>query len=62
MNEKFNQYYLYSMQAKSQWRPSSLEISSFENVRPGINPLFLSQNMAQKLKANPNWKEGKQVK
>ncbi|KAK9723630.1 hypothetical protein RND81_05G013900 [Saponaria officinalis] len=42
--------HLYRRQAKSQCRPSSLEISSFENVKPGINPLFLSQNMAQKLK------------
>ena len=29
-------------------------MSSFEKVRPGINPLFLSQNMAQKLTAKPN--------
>jgi hypothetical protein len=28
--------------------PSSLLINSFENVSPGINPLFLSQNIAQK--------------
>ena len=29
-------------------------MSSFEKVRPGINPLFLSQNMAQKLTEKPN--------
>ena len=34
---------LYSIQAKSVCIPSSLEISSFENVRPGIKPRFLSQ-------------------
>ena len=38
----------YNKQAKSQCRPSSLEISSLENVKPGINPLFLSQKIAQK--------------
>jgi len=27
--------------------PSSLEINSFEKARPGINPLFLSQKIAQ---------------
>lgn len=41
--------YLYKRQAKSQWRPSSLDISSFEKVKPGIRALFLSQKMAQKL-------------
>jgi hypothetical protein len=40
---------LKSRQAKSQWRPSSREISSFENVRPGMRPRFLSQKIAQKL-------------
>lgn len=49
---KQKQNHLYSRQAKSQWRPSSLEISSFENVKPGMSPLFLSQNMAQKLWRN----------
>ena len=29
--------------------PSSLEISSFEKVSPGIKPLFFSQNIEQKL-------------
>lgn len=29
--------------------PSSLEINSFEKVRPGIRPLFLIQKIAQKL-------------
>jgi hypothetical protein len=29
--------------------PSSLLISSFEKVSPGIRPLFFSQNIAQKL-------------
>lgn len=43
-------FYLYRRQAKSQCRPSSLEISSFENVKPGIKPLFLSQKMEQKLR------------
>ena len=37
----------YRWQAKSVWSPSSLEISSFENVSPGISDLFLSQNIAQ---------------
>lgn len=36
------------MQAKSQWSPSSREMSSLENVNPGINPRFLSQKMAAK--------------
>jgi hypothetical protein len=33
--------------AKSVCRPSSREMSSFENVRPGIRPRFLSQKIAQ---------------
>jgi len=37
------------MQAKSQCKPSSLEISSLEKVRPGINYLFFNQKIAQKL-------------
>jgi hypothetical protein len=37
-------------QAKSQCSPSSLDISSFENVKTGIKPLFLSQKMVQKLR------------
>jgi len=41
--------YLYKRHAKSQWSPSSLDISSFEKVKPGIRPLFFSQKMAQKL-------------
>jgi len=28
-------------------RPSSLDITSFENVSPGIKPLFFNQNIAQ---------------
>ncbi|KAH9511215.1 hypothetical protein DERF_009686 [Dermatophagoides farinae] len=32
--------------AKSQCNPSSREINSFENVRPGIRPRFLSQKIA----------------
>jgi len=39
----------YIKHAKSQCNPSSLEISSFENVNPGINDLFFNQNIAQKL-------------
>ncbi|KAI9195326.1 hypothetical protein LWI28_013858 [Acer negundo] len=31
------------------------DISSFENVKPGINPLFLSQNIAQKLRNTNKW-------
>lgn len=38
----------YRRQAKSQCKPSSREMSSLEKVNPGINPLFLSQKMAQK--------------
>lgn len=30
------------------WRPSSREISSLENVRPGMRPRFLSQKMDAK--------------
>ena len=44
----------YNKQAKSQCRPSSLEISSLDNVKPGINPLFLSQKIAQKLPEKKN--------
>jgi hypothetical protein len=36
-------------QAKSQCNPSSLEMSSLENVKPGIRPLFFNQKIAQKL-------------
>jgi len=36
-------------QAKSQCNPSSVEMSSFENVKPGIRPLFFNQKIAQKL-------------
>ena len=38
---------LKSRHAKSQCMPSSREMSSFENVSPGIRPRFLSQKMAQ---------------
>lgn len=38
---------LYIRQAKSVCMPSSLDISSFEKVRPGKRPLFLNQNMEQ---------------
>ena len=38
----------YSRQAKSQWRPSSREMSSLEKVRPCMRPRFLSQKMLQK--------------
>uniref|UniRef100_A0AAG5D4I2 Uncharacterized protein n=1 Tax=Anopheles atroparvus TaxID=41427 RepID=A0AAG5D4I2_ANOAO len=41
--------YLNIRQAKSQCRPSSREISSFEKVKPGIRPRFFSQKMAAKL-------------
>jgi hypothetical protein len=37
----------WSKHAKSQCSPSSLLINSFEKVKPGINPRFLSQNIAQ---------------
>mmetsp|Transcript_26167 Transcript_26167/g.66464 ORF Transcript_26167/g.66464 Transcript_26167/m.66464 type:complete len:213 (-) Transcript_26167:457-1095(-) len=37
----------YNRQAKSQCRPSSRLMSSFEKVRPGMRPRFLSQKMAQ---------------
>lgn len=33
--------FLYMRQAKSQCNPSSLLISSLENVKPGINPLLV---------------------
>lgn len=36
---------VYKRQAKSQCNPSSLLISSLENVKPGIKPRFFSQNM-----------------
>ena len=32
--------------AKSVWSPSSLEMSSLENVSPGMRPRFFSQKMA----------------
>ena len=35
-------------QAKSVCMPSSREMSSFEKVRPGMRPRFLSQKMAAK--------------
>ena len=38
---------LYIKQAKSVCSPSSLLMSSFEKVSPGINDLFFIQNMAQ---------------
>lgn len=38
---------VYKWQAKSVWSPSSREMSSFENVSPGINDLFFNQKMAQ---------------
>ena len=38
---------LYSIQAKSQCKPSSLEINSFEKVSPGISPLFFNQKIEQ---------------
>lgn len=59
-NNKKLMFDLYNRQAKSQWRPSSLDISSFENVRPGINPLFLSQNIAQKLGIKKDYKNVKE--
>ena len=37
--------WLKRRQAKSVWRPSSLEMSSLENVNPGMRPRFLSQKM-----------------
>ena len=37
---------LYNKHAKSAWRPSSREMSSFEKVSPGIKPRFFSQKMA----------------
>ncbi len=39
----------YRRQAKSQWRPSSREMSSLEKVRPCMRPRFLSQKTLQKL-------------
>ena len=38
---------LCNKQAKSQCNPSSRDISSFENVKPGIKPRFFNQNIAQ---------------
>jgi len=43
---------LYKRQAKSVCKPSSRDISSFEKVKPGINDLFFSQNIEQKLPEN----------
>lgn len=40
---------LYSRHAKSVCRPSSREMSSLENVSPGMRPRFFNQKMAQKL-------------
>lgn len=40
--------YEKSRHAKSVCSPSSLEINSFENDNPGINPLFLSQKIEAK--------------
>ena len=37
------------MQAKSQCKPSSREMSSFEKLNPGIKPRFFNQKMEQKL-------------
>ena len=34
-----------SRHAKSQWRPSSLDMSSLEKHSPGMSPLFFSQKM-----------------
>jgi len=39
--------YLYNKHANSVWRPSSLEMNSFEKVSPGIKPHFLIQKIAQ---------------
>ena len=36
------------MHAKSQCKPSSLEINSLEKVKPGIRPLFFNQKIEQK--------------
>ena len=41
--------YLYMWQAKSVCSPSSREMSSLENVSPGMRPRFFSQKIAQKL-------------
>ncbi|AKU37468.1 ORF_053L [Scale drop disease virus] len=38
--------YPSNKQAKSQCKPSSRLINSFENVNPGIKPRFFNQNMA----------------
>ena len=52
--------FLYMRQAKSQWRPSSLLISSFEKVRPDISPLgrgrkerSVTGKLFKKVKSNP---------
>ncbi len=37
--------FVYNRQAKSQCNPSSLLMSSFEKVKPGINPRFFSQKI-----------------
>jgi len=39
---------VYNKHAKSVCNPSSLEISSLENVSPGIIDFFFSQKIAQK--------------
>jgi hypothetical protein len=39
---------VYNKQAKSQCKPSSLEINSFEKESPGINPRFFNQKIEQK--------------
>ncbi|MBS4167049.1 hypothetical protein NEOC65_002155 [Neochlamydia sp. AcF65] len=36
-------------QAKSQCKPSSLEINSLAKLKPGMRPRFLSQKIEQKL-------------
>src|SRR5574337_422869 len=43
----FFKCWLYNRQAKSQCKPSSREMSSFENDKPGISPRFFSQKMEQ---------------
>lgn len=49
----------YSKHAKSQCKPSSLDINSLEKVSPGMMPRFLSQKMEQKLhntQFSVNWR------
>ena len=41
--------YEYIRHPKSQCSPSSLDINSLENVKPGIKPLFFNQKIEQKL-------------